>query len=117
VAEGLPELFAALRARRCATAVVTNTTSTLARELVARSGATPDIVVGSNDAAQPKPAPDLVLEACARLRVSPARAPLVGDSAYDRDAARAAGSPFVGLGIDGDHRIDTLSELLAFLSA
>ncbi len=117
VAAGLPALFATLRARRIQSAVVTNSATPLARALVERAGATPDTVVGANDAARPKPAPDLVLEACRRLRVEPERAVLVGDSAYDRDAARAAGSPFVGLRIDGDHRIGDLVELLPLLNA
>ena len=36
---------------------------------------------------------------------------MVGDSRFDREAAAAAGIHFVGLGIDGDRRIERLFEL------
>ena len=75
----------------------------LSRHLAVR--ATSDRVVHA------KPAPDLVLLACRELGVAPAEAVLVGDSRYDREAARAAGAGFVGLGIDGDTRIERLGEL------
>jgi phosphoglycolate phosphatase/AHBA synthesis associated protein len=37
---------------------------------------------------------------------------MVGDSRFDRGAAQAAGVHFVGLGLDGDARIEHLRELL-----
>ncbi len=60
---------------------------------------------------RPKPAPDLLLHALTALEVEAARAWMVGDSRFDRDAARAAGIYFIGLGIDGDRRIEALAEL------
>jgi phosphoglycolate phosphatase/AHBA synthesis associated protein len=62
--------------------------------------------------ANAKPAPDLVRLALAEVGVSAGEAWLVGDSRYDREAARAAGVRFVGLGIDGDARIEALADLL-----
>jgi HAD superfamily hydrolase (TIGR01509 family) len=59
-----------------------------------------------------KPAPDLLLLACRELGVEPSQAMLIGDSRYDREAAKAAGVRFVGFGIDGDERIERLSELI-----
>lgn len=44
-------------------------------------------------AAQRKPKPALLLEACARLSVAPRELLCVGDSAMDIEAARAAGCP------------------------
>jgi phosphoglycolate phosphatase/AHBA synthesis associated protein len=105
----------ALSQRGIAVAVVTNTTTPLARETVRGAGLEPDLLVGASDVAHGKPAPDMVLLACQRLGVPPAQALLVGDSRFDRDAARAAGVRFVGYGMEGDARIDRLPELLALL--
>lgn len=102
----------ALSQRGARTAVVTNTQSALARETLRAAGLEPDLVIGAHDVKRGKPAPDMVLLACERLAVAPARAVLVGDSRFDREAARAAGVRFVGYGIDGDARIARLSEVL-----
>jgi phosphoglycolate phosphatase/AHBA synthesis associated protein len=113
VAEEVPAVFAALRRRGTGTAVITNTPGPLAHTLVARAGATPDVVVGGTDVPRAKPAPDMVLHACARLGVRPAEAWVVGDSPFDRDAALAAGARFAGLGIEGELTLARLGELLA----
>jgi phosphoglycolate phosphatase/AHBA synthesis associated protein len=67
--------------------------------------------------ARSKPAPDLVLYALEKLGAAATEALRVGDSRYDEGAAGAAGVRFVGLGLDGDARIEQLSELLAHLTA
>lgn len=115
VAEGVGAVFEHLAGRAIPTAVVTNTPNPLAGELVARAGAKPDVVVGGNDVPHPKPAPDMMLRACRLLGAAPGRAVVVGDSRFDRDAAGAAGCRFVGLGIDGDLRIERLGELVDLL--
>ena len=48
-------------------------------------------VIGDDDVERGKPAPDAVLAACERLGVEPAHALMVGDTANDLRAARAAG--------------------------
>ena len=58
-----------------------------------------------------KPSPELLQLACRELCVEPGQAWMVGDSRFDRAAAPAAGVFFVGLGIDGDRRIERLAEL------
>lgn len=115
IADGVGGVFEELAARRVPTAVVTNTPNPLASELVARTAATPDVIVGANDVPRPKPAPDMLLRACELLDAAPHRAVMVGDSHFDRDAARAAGCRFIGLGIEGDVRIDRLEELPAIV--
>jgi HAD superfamily hydrolase (TIGR01509 family) len=115
VMQGVAEVFAALRRRGVPSAVITNTPASMARALVARAGATPDALVGGTDVAQPKPAPDMVLLACERLAVAPAASWVVGDTAYDRDAARAAGARFAGLGLEGDLTLARLADVLAHL--
>ncbi len=106
-----------LRELGLAQALITNTPGPLAREIVAAAGLALDAVVGGTDVAAGKPAPDMVLEACRRLGVTPAQAWVVGDSRYDRDAASAARVRFVGLRMDGDVRIEGLAELLDLLRA
>ncbi len=50
-----------------------------------------DAVLTPEDVARAKPAPDLCLEACRRIDTAPARTVVVGDSAVDAEAGRAAG--------------------------
>lgn len=105
-----------LRRRGLRSAVVTNTSTPLAREILGWTGLDPDLLVGSSDVARAKPAPDMVLAACQRLRVEPDEAVMVGDSAYDRDAARAAGVRFAGYGgLEGDLELGRLVEVLGYL--
>jgi len=102
----------ALRRRGLAQALITNTPAPLARAILDHARLELDAVVGGTDVANAKPAPDIVLEACRRLGVPAADALVVGDSRFDRDAARAASVRFVGVRMDGDARIERLAELL-----
>ena len=115
VMDGVGEVFGALRERGLPSAVITNTPASMARAIVARAGATPDVLVGGTDVARAKPAPDMVLLACDRLGVAPGASWVVGDTAYDLEAARAAGARFAGLGIDGDVTLSSLGDVLAHL--
>ncbi|HEY7699882.1 MAG TPA: HAD hydrolase-like protein, partial [Vicinamibacteria bacterium] len=112
VPEEVPEIFRRLREERIATAVVTNTQKSLATTIVERAGATPDLVVGGGDAPRGKPAPDSLLLASRLLSVGPGDAWMVGDTSFDREAAGGAGMWFVGVGIEGDARVEALRELL-----
>lgn len=51
------------------------------------------VVVGSEDASNPKPAPDLLLAACRKANVSPRQTFYVGDQPVDAEAARGAEIP------------------------
>ena len=97
-------------------ALITNTPGGLAKEILRHARLELDAVVGGTDVPAGKPAPDMVLEACRRLGVTPAQAAVVGDSRFDRDAAAAAKVRFVGLRLDGGIRIERLSELLDLLA-
>lgn len=101
--------------RRCA--VVTNTVTPLATHILRAAGLLElvEVLAGSDQVPRAKPAPDLVLHACAQLGVSPGDAWMVGDSRFDRGAAQAAGVHFVGLGLPGDARIEHLEELAPLL--
>ena len=86
----------------------------------ARLGDAFDTIVTAADVDRPKPAPDIYLEACARLGVSPADALALEDSAPGIAAAKAAGltciavPQFVETDVTvADRVIDSLEELLA----
>ncbi len=101
-----------LRRRGFAQALITNTPSPLAREILAHARLELDDAVGGTDVPNAKPAPDMVREACRRLGVTPGETIVVGDSRYDLEAARGAGVRCVGLGMDADLRVERLTELL-----
>jgi len=111
-------LLETLGARGLGRAVVTNTVSALATPLLRTANLTDcfESVACADLVARSKPAPDLVLYALEKLGVAASEALMVGDSRYDRGAAGAAGVRFVGLGLDGDARIEQLGELLPHLT-
>ena len=112
VMRGAARVVRGIRAAGRPTAVVTNTPAPLARALLERADVTPDVVVGGTDVPSPKPAPDIVVRACELLDVRPTDAAVVGDSHFDREAAKAAGALFIGFRCEGDRRIQELDELL-----
>lgn len=95
-------------------ALVTNTVGPLATEILeyAQLRRYLPVLATADRVKQAKPAPDLLLLACEELGVKPAECVMVGDSRFDRAAAAAANVFFIGLGIDGDARIDRLAEVL-----
>jgi phosphoglycolate phosphatase len=92
----LPGVETALRALKEAgmlLGVCSNKPVAFTRELLAyfNVGTLFDAVLGPEDVARPKPAPDMLLAALARLAVSPDEALYIGDMVVDIDTARAAG--------------------------
>jgi phosphoglycolate phosphatase/AHBA synthesis associated protein len=112
-----PPLLNALERRGMLRAVVTNSVTSLAEEILAlaRLRGFFEVVACADQVAHAKPEPEMVLLACSQLGVLPSEAWMVGDSRYDRGAAEAAGVSFVGLGLDGAARIERLGELVALL--
>lgn len=92
-ADGLPQLLEALRGAGIALAVVTNDWARIADEQLAQLGWSHlfDTVVGSDSGFGAKPEPGMVLGALERLGVAPEAAAMVGDTAHDLHAGRAAG--------------------------
>jgi phosphoglycolate phosphatase len=81
-------------------AVVTLLTEDVTRQVLAHHGigdAERVPVIGRDARRRPKPAPDGLLDACERLGVTPVDAVMIGDSSWDLEAARAAGTGFVGV--------------------
>jgi phosphoglycolate phosphatase-like HAD superfamily hydrolase len=56
-----------------------------------------DLVIGRDPRIRPKPWPDGLLAACARLGAAPDRATMIGDATWDQEAAARAGAGFVGV--------------------
>jgi AHBA synthesis associated protein len=91
--DGVPEMLVALRERGLKLAVATGKSGPRARSLLDQRGVLDqfDHVVGSDEVARAKPAPDIVLRALRLLDVVAGDAVMVGDAVTDLASARAAG--------------------------
>ncbi|MBX9245081.1 HAD-IA family hydrolase [Actinotalea ferrariae] len=89
---GVLETLRALRARGLPIVIFTGASTRAARTLLASAGITYDVLVGGDQVARPKPAPDGLLEAARRLAVDPADLVYIGDAPTDLRAARSAGA-------------------------
>lgn len=89
---GVPDLLHSLRARGLQLAVATGKSGPRARSLLERLNVRHlfNHVIGSDEVAQAKPAPDIVLRALALLQVRPHEAVMVGDAVTDLMSAKAA---------------------------
>ncbi|WP_051366668.1 HAD-IA family hydrolase [Hamadaea tsunoensis] len=90
--DGVRELLDELRARGLKLAVATGKSGARARALLTQLGVIDQFehVIGSDEVARAKPAPDIVVEALRRLDIAPRNAVMVGDAVTDLASARAA---------------------------
>jgi 2-phosphoglycolate phosphatase len=90
---GAAEVLVALHCRGLRLGVCSNMPVAFTRELLAYLGVAAwlDVVLGPEDVAQPKPAPDMLLAALDRLHLEPREALYIGDMVVDVRTARAAG--------------------------
>ena len=70
-----------------------------------------DAIVTMDDVKRRKPAPDMILKACSKLKVKPKNAILIGDTKNDMIAGKRAGCITVGYKIKGDYRVDNLNKI------
>lgn len=100
-------------------AIVTNTMLPLARSILTQAGLLDrfEFISTADQVLHAKPDPALVFLALERLGLKPRQAWMIGDSRFDREAAAAAHVFFVGLGIDGERRIERLQSLQELLAA
>lgn len=109
---GVPETLVALRARGLRLAVVTNKAEAFTLPLLAAMGLAEhfEVVVSGDTLAVRKPDPAVLHHACTLLGVAAHEALMVGDSANDALAARAAGMPvmLVSYGYSEGLAVDTL---------
>jgi len=96
---GARTLIEAARARGWTVGVVTSNGETRTRAWLARAGfdGLVDVVVGGDEVARGKPAPDPYLAALARTNCAPADALAIEDSPQGAASARAAGIPTLAL--------------------
>jgi 2-phosphoglycolate phosphatase len=90
---GAAELLHLLHDRGLRLGLCSNKPVAFSRDLVAYLKIAPllEIVLGPEDVARPKPAPDMLLAALQRLGVAAAEALYVGDMSVDVETARGAG--------------------------
>ncbi|MEM2865606.1 MAG: HAD family hydrolase [Candidatus Hadarchaeales archaeon] len=111
------EVLEELRRRRFKLALVTNTPSRMVQRLLSKLNLREffHAVITGDDVRKAKPHPDAVRKACRQLEVPPEQAVLVGDTRSDVLAGRSAKVVVVGVGVEGDVRIENLRDLLLFL--
>ncbi|MCX4851550.1 HAD-IA family hydrolase [Streptomyces sp. NBC_00893] len=92
VFEGVAETVRELRERGVRMAVATGKSGPRARSLLDQLGLLTlfDVVIGSDEVARAKPAPDIVLRALEVLCVEPHEAVMIGDAATDIQSAHGA---------------------------
>ena len=90
---GVAETVAGLKEAGLLLAVCSNKPVAFTRQLLDFLGLAPllDVVLGPEDVARPKPAPDMLRMALQQLGVTPAEALYVGDMVVDIETARGAG--------------------------
>ncbi|MCF8077537.1 MAG: HAD family hydrolase [Desulfotignum sp.] len=95
IAHGLVDLLTGLKFHGYIRAVATNRTDTMEQVLI-HYGLTDqfDMVVTAADVKNPKPHPEPLEKIMDRFLLSPDQILFVGDSMYDQQAARAAGTVF-----------------------
>ncbi len=108
---GAAEALRALHERGLLLGVCSNKPVDFTRELVAYLGVASylDVVLGPEDVAHPKPAPDMLRAGLSRLRVSVQQALYIGDMTVDIQTARAAGVS-VWVVPTGSDEIETLRQ-------
>jgi 2-phosphoglycolate phosphatase len=90
---GVIETLTYLHGKKYRLGVCSNKPVAFSRELLTFLGLEPllDLVIGPEDVARPKPAPDMILAALTRLGLAPGDALYIGDMVVDIETARAAG--------------------------
>jgi 2-phosphoglycolate phosphatase len=90
---GAADLLRLLHGRGLRLGVCSNKPVAFTRDLVSHLGIAPllDAVLGPEDVARPKPAPDMLLAGLKRLGVASGEALYVGDMSVDVETARGAG--------------------------
>lgn len=90
---GVRPMLTLLHQRGIRTAVATGKSGVRARSLLTQLDLLSlfDVVIGSDEVARPKPAPDIVVRALGHLDVPARAAVMIGDAVTDLHSARAAG--------------------------
>lgn len=101
VFDGAVELLQELRNRGLKTAIATSADrpyfDAIQKSCGVRLEDYVDLVTTKSDAAQSKPAPDLVLATCEKLGLSPAQCAMLGDTPYDAQSCKHSGVVCLGV--------------------
>ncbi len=116
--EGADKVPAQLKELGFKLAIVSNSPNAMVKEILGHFGILEyfDEVLGGDDVKSSKPSPEMVLTACGKLRVGVEDAVLVGDNEVDVQAGRNAGIKSIGVGVQGDYRVEGLDEIPEILS-
>jgi mannitol-1-/sugar-/sorbitol-6-phosphatase len=115
---GAHELIAALDRARVPWAIVTSADRELARLRLGAAGIEAAVLVARDDIARGKPDPEGYRTAAAALGVPAGQCLVVEDAEAGLAAGRAAGARTAALrGLDGDVRLDSLSDLVPLFGA
>jgi len=74
-----------------------------------------EVILTADDVKNPKPAPDILLEACRLLGVQSKQALFIGDTPTDRKAGAAAGCLFIGYRCPADITVEDMSDVYNLL--
>ena len=98
-------------------AIITNTPEDCTKQIVKNLGIGKyfDAIVTVDEVSRGKPNPEIVLKACDLLKVNPKEIVLIGDTDSDVKAGIAAGCTVIGVKIDADYTVNSLSELTDIL--
>ena len=113
--EGSKECLLKLRSLKKRIGVASNSPTGVVHALLKASGLYdfPDVVIGSDQVVNEKPAPDLLFKAVELLKLNREDACYIGDSIFDEQAAAAAGMFFVGYKRKGNVSVQNFEELIA----
>ena len=94
-------------------AIITNTPKDCAIQILKKFGIDKyfKMIITSDQIENGKPAPDIVFEACRRLDVKPEEVILIGNTESDVKAGGVAGSKVIGINVEADFSINSISEL------
>ncbi|XVV13212.1 HAD-IA family hydrolase [Actinoplanes sp. CA-131856] len=113
---GAFEALDVLAERKMPWAVVTSADTRLAKARLGAAGIVAPVLVTTDDIAAGKPDPEGYLRAAELLGVDPGECLVVEDAEVGLRAARAAGARTAALrGLDGDVRLETLTDLAELL--
>jgi len=115
--QGTSETIRALKAKGFKTAIATTARHERARASLKKLklNAHLDIVVGADDVAQGKPAPDMILKACKMTGCSPRDAVMIGDSHVDMLMGKNAGvKACIGVltGSDSREKLEKVADIV-----
>ena len=119
ITEDAPRTLERLRQHGIPCALITNTPTGLARDILEWAALLEafTVVVGAEEGLASKPAPDPILLACEQLQWSPQQCLMIGDSRFDQQAALAAECPFLGYRMTRGASVQNLSEVVDLVEA